>query len=120
MSKKRFLAALAPVAHELGATLVDAGEVRAGDVPVRWDGEVVAGLRMPDLRDALAHLISQVERELGAPLAELSREDKQRAVRALDDRGAFVLRKSVEDVADVMGVSRMTIYSYLDALNRED
>jgi predicted transcriptional regulator YheO len=52
---------------------------------------------------------------LGARLAALSREDKQRAVRLLDERGAFQLRKAVEDVADALGVSRFTVYNYLNA-----
>ena len=61
-------------------------------------------------------MISAVERELGAPLAVLSREDKQRAVRLLDGRGAFTLRKAVEDVARAR-VSRFTVYNYLNSAN---
>ena len=48
-------------------------------------------------------------------MAELSREDKQRAVARLHDRGAFRYRKSVEVVADALGVSRFTVYNYLNA-----
>jgi predicted transcriptional regulator YheO len=36
----------------------------------------------------------------------------------LDEQGAFTLRRAVEDVADAMGVSRITIYNYLNALHR--
>jgi predicted transcriptional regulator YheO len=36
----------------------------------------------------------------------------------LDERGAFELRRSVEDVADTFGVSRITIYNYLNATRR--
>jgi predicted transcriptional regulator YheO len=60
-------------------------------------------------------MIADVEHELRAPLTALSREAKQAAVRMLDARGAFLLRKAVEDVADAMGVSRITIYNYLNA-----
>jgi superoxide dismutase len=42
-------------------------------------------------------------------------EDKQAAVQMLHDRGAFELRRSVEAVAEAMGVSRFTIYNYLNA-----
>ncbi len=45
---------------------------------------------------------------------DLDREDKQRAVKLLNDRGAFQLRKSVEQVAEVLGVSRFTVYNYLN------
>jgi predicted transcriptional regulator YheO len=61
-------------------------------------------------------MIAQVEAELGAGLAELPRHQKQAAIRILDQRGAFLLRKAIEDVADAMGVSRITIYNYLNAL----
>ena len=67
------------------------------------------------LHDALTRMIVDVELELGGPLVTLSREAKQAAVRMLDTRGAFLLRKAVEDVADAMGVSRITIYNYLNA-----
>jgi uncharacterized protein YqgV (UPF0045/DUF77 family) len=74
------------------------------------------GMRVGGLHGALDRLIDQVAAELGAPLTELSREKKQAAIRILDERGAFLLRKSIEDVADAMGVSRITIYNYLNAL----
>jgi uncharacterized protein YqgV (UPF0045/DUF77 family) len=73
------------------------------------------GIGPTSLHDALSRMIADVERELGAPLAELSREDKQAAVRMLDAGGAFLLRKAVDDIADAMGVSRITIYNYLNA-----
>ena len=107
--------ALEPVAEALGATLVPASRVGTGDVPLRWEGDLVGGLRLPGVRGALDRMIAGVEAQLGAPLAELSREDKQRAVRMLDERGAFQLRKSVEEVADALSVSRFTVYNYLNA-----
>jgi len=104
-----------PVVLALGGTIVAPHELGPGDVPLRWEGEVVAGVRLPALQGALARLVEQVEHELGRPLAELSREDKQTAAGMLDDRGAFELRNSVEVVAARMGVSRMTLYNYLGA-----
>ncbi len=108
--------ALDPVARAIGAVIVGAEDRLPADLPLEWDGQVVGALRLPPLQGALDRLIVQVERELGAPLVDLSREDKQRAVRLLDERGAFLLRRSVEDVADALGVSRITVYNYLNAL----
>ena len=68
------------------------------------------------LDEALDQLIAQGEVQVGRPLGEMSRAEKQRLVRFLDDRGAFSLRKSVERVADILGVSRFTVYNYLDAV----
>ncbi len=110
--------AVRPAFEALGATLVGPDERQSGDVPLMWEGAVVAAVRMPRLHGALDRLIEGVEREVGGKLAELPREDKQRAIRLLDERGAFILRRAVEDVADAMGVSRITVYNYLNALHR--
>jgi HTH domain len=110
--------ALEPVARALGADLVPPAAVSAGDIPLEWDGALVGGLRLPGVHGTLDRMIGAVEAELGAPLAELSREDKQRAVHLLDERGAFQLRRSVEELADVLGVSRFTVYNYLNAAGR--
>lgn len=110
--------AIRPVLDAVGATLVTADAREAADVPLTWEGEVVAAVRLPPLHGALDRLIDAVESELGDRLPALSREDKQRAIRLLDERGAFILRRAVEDVADAMGVSRITVYNYLNAIHR--
>jgi predicted transcriptional regulator YheO len=69
---------------------------------------------------ALTELISLAELQVGQPLAEMSRAGKQQVVRFLDERGAFALRKSVETVADALGVSRFTVYNYLDSSRKSD
>lgn len=112
------LAAVRPVLDALGATLVAASDRDPADIPLVWEGEEVAAVRLPPLHGALDRLIEAVEQELGGRLPSLSREDKQRAVRLLDERGAFILRRAVEDVADAMGVSRITVYNYLNAIHR--
>lgn len=110
--------AVKPVVDAVGASFVSAEEIEASDVPLIWEGQPIAAVRMPPLHGALDRLIDGVEAELGGRLPMLSREDKQRAVRLLDQRGAFILRRAVEDVADAMGVSRITVYNYLNAIHR--
>ncbi len=110
--------AVRPVVDAVGAKLVAVEEMEGSDVPLVWEGTVVAGVRLPPLHGALDRLIDAVETELGGRLPDLSREDKQRAVRLLDERGAFILRRAVEDVADAMKVSRITVYNYLNAIHR--
>ncbi len=107
-----------PVVDALGASFVAVGDMEASDVPLSGTAATIAGVRMPPLHGALDRLIDAVEAELGGRLPMLSREDKQRAVRLLDERGAFILRRAVEDVADAMGVSRITVYNYLNAIHR--
>jgi hypothetical protein len=114
-----FLHALRPVAEVLGGSLVPTRSSRPGDHPVEWRGEVVGYVRGSELHGALDRLIFGIEREIGARLSEMDRGQKQMAVRLLDQRGAFLLRGAVDDVAASMGVSRVTLYTYINALNAE-
>lgn len=109
------------VAYSNGATNVSVDVVGASERhedPPAWEGVVIGGVRLPALHGVLNQIIESVERELGSSLKDLSRNDKQTAIRLLDERGAFILRRAVEDVADAMGVSRITVYNYLNALHR--
>jgi hypothetical protein len=110
--------AVSAIVGQLGATIVAPDDQEPGDLPLCWEGEVIAAVRPAPLHGVLDRLIEQVERDLGGALPSLSRENKQRAIRLLDERGAFILRRAVEDVADAMGVSRITVYNYLNALHR--
>ena len=89
MSEHPLVGAVQPVVDAVGATLVppDAARTERRRRCV-WDGEVVGAVRMPPLHGALDRLIDAVEAELGGRLPDLGREDKQRAVRLLDERGA--------------------------------
>jgi hypothetical protein len=112
------LTAVKPILDAVGAQLISVDDARISDMALEWDGEIIAAVRLPQLYGALDRLIEQVEKELGCPLPNLSRHEKQLAVKMLDQRGAFILRRAVEDVADAMGVSRITVYNYLNALHR--
>lgn len=108
--------AVRPLVEAVGAEIVEAADLDGAAVPLEWEGKVVAGVRILSLHDALHRMVSQVEGELGGKLAGLGRVQKQVAVRLLDERGAFLLRKSIDEVADLMGVSRITIYNYLNSI----
>ena len=115
------VAELLHVAYSNGATNVSVDVVGANEhheESPAWEGVVIGGVRLPALHGVLNQIIESVERELGSSLKDLSRNDKQTAIRLLDERGAFILRRAVEDVADAMGVSRITVYNYLNALHR--
>ncbi|MGW1676878.1 helix-turn-helix domain-containing protein [Saccharopolyspora sp. NPDC002376] len=110
--------AIAPLLEHIGGTAVPADQRQPGDVVLYWEGAPAVAVRLPDeeLTSALDRIIRAVETELGGPLPDLPRPEKQRAVRLLEERGAFTMRKSVETVAKALGVSRFTVYNYL---NRE-
>jgi predicted transcriptional regulator YheO len=60
-----------------------------------------------------------MERKAGKPLAGLDRKTKQEVVRTLEARGAFTVRHGVETVATALGVSRFTVYNYINYANEQ-
>jgi hypothetical protein len=111
-----FLRALQPIVEFLGGTLT--GDPSPGDLPVQRRGRSIAFVRGRELHGALDRAIDTVERDVGSELADMTREQKQAAVRTLDEQGIFLLRGAVDRVARSMGVSRVTLYNYLNALER--
>lgn len=111
-------AAIQPLLALVGGDVLEPADLQPGDIPLSWEGEVIGGVRLESLTGALDRLVSHIQDELGGKLMDLSRADKQAAVRMLDERGAFQLRKAIEDVAAMMGVSRITIYNYLNAIKK--
>lgn len=111
-----FVAAVRPLVDAMGGTLLPPGEAGPDDVVLSWEGVEVVAVRLPQLADSLDHILAALERREGRPLADLDRRAKQEVVRSLEARGAFTVRHGVETVATALGVSRFTVYNYL---NRE-
>ena len=64
--------------------------------------------------DLLDDLIEQSVELVGTPVALMSKEEKVRAIRYLNDTGAFLITKSGPKVCKFFGISKYTLYSYLD------
>ena len=116
MNEHPLFSAIEPLLQAIGGTVVSPREVAAGDIPLVWEGDLIGAVRVASLDGALDRIVGQIEDEFGAELKDMDRRQKQAAVRLLDERGAFLLRKSIDDVADMMGVSRITVYNYLAAI----
>jgi hypothetical protein len=111
-----FAEAVKPLVDAMGAEMVAPDQARGDDVVLSWEGEEVLAVRLPHLADSLDHILADLQRRHGT-LSELDRKDKQSVVRILEERGAFSVRHGVETVASALGVSRFTVYNYL---NREN
>ncbi|MFB7916443.1 helix-turn-helix domain-containing protein [Streptomyces sp. NPDC056061] len=111
------VAAVKPLVDAMGAELLGPEQACGDDVVLTWEGEEVVAVRLPQLSESLDHILAAMERRHGMPLAELDRRTKQSVVRSLEARGAFSVRHGVETVAGALGVSRFTVYNYL---NREN
>ncbi|MFC9671579.1 helix-turn-helix domain-containing protein [Streptomyces sp. NPDC056949] len=112
-----FVSAVKPLVDAMGGEMLPPQEAGKDDVVLHWEGREVIAVRLPQLADSLDHILVAMERGKGMPLSALDRKAKQEVVRILEARGAFSVRHGVETVAGALGVSRFTVYNYL---NREN
>ncbi|MGW3508201.1 helix-turn-helix domain-containing protein [Streptomyces sp. NPDC000994] len=114
IGEEPFIAALKPLVDAIGGRMLPPDEAGPDDVVLSWEGVVAVAVRLPQLADSLDHILAAMERRQGMPLADLDRKAKQEVVRVLEARGAFSVRHGVETVASALGVSRFTVYNYLN------
>ena len=67
-----------------------------------------------NVADLLDSLIDQSIRMIGKPASLMDTPEKIRAIRYLNDSGAFLITKSGPKVCQIFGISKYTLYSYLD------
>lgn len=61
-----------------------------------------------------SEIIQKVVNEFNKPIELLSKEEKIEFVRLLDEKGIFLIKGAVKEVADLLNVSKFTIYNYLE------
>jgi predicted transcriptional regulator YheO len=79
---------------------------------VNEDKEVFA----TDVKQLLEHFISEGQRLVGKPIPLMDRGERLQFLKYLDDAGAFLITKSSERIIQLMGISKGTLYSYLEIL----
>ncbi len=84
-----------------------------------------ADRKMPEriprsVNDLLDDLIEQSVRLTGKPVAMMSKEDKIKAIAFLNKAGAFLITRSGDKVSKYFGISKYTLYSYIDASNTNE
>lgn len=76
--------------------------------------------RIPlNVNDLLDDLIEQSVAIVGKPIAMMSKDDKIEAIQFLNRAGAFLVTKSGDKVSKYFGISKYTLYSYIDAKKDE-
>jgi predicted transcriptional regulator YheO len=72
-----------------------------------------------NVEDVLSQLIEDAIRSTGKSASEFTREDKIAVISYLDARGAFLIRYSMEKVASLLGISKFSIYNYLNDMRAD-
>ncbi|MDH0867341.1 PAS domain-containing protein [Mitsuaria sp. GD03876] len=87
--------------------------------PLAQQDEGVAAPR-PAMDTLMAEIIDEAVRRLGKPVSLMNKEEKTQAVQAMLKRGLFIVKGGVERAAAALGVSRFTVYNYLEAIRQRD
>ena len=78
--------------------------------PAREEAPPAAG--PAHVGDMVTELIDQIIGE--KDISRLHREEKLELIRVMDRRGVFLIKGAVDQVGARMGISRVTVYSYID------
>lgn len=73
-----------------------------------------------DIREVLAAMITAIVNEMGKTPAAMNRDEKMEVVKQLEERGAFLVKRSAEQVAEALDLSRHTIFSYLKEIRHDN
>lgn len=72
-----------------------------------------------NVADLLQELIDQSVAMIGKPVDLMTKDDKVRAIGFLNDMGAFLITKSGDKVSQHFGISKFTLYNYIDENNKK-
>ena len=73
-----------------------------------------------DVNQVLEFLIQEGQKLVGKPAAVMSKNEKIQFLKYLNDKGAFLITKSGEKIQEIMGISKYTMYNYLDMIKKGD
>lgn len=68
-----------------------------------------------NVNDLLDILINEAVSIVGKPVGLMTKDDKIKAIQYLNEAGAFLITKSGDKVSAYFGISKFTLYNYLDA-----
>ena len=91
-----------------------------GEFMLPRDREQTEPQKIINVNDVLDELIEQSVQQVGKPVALMNKDDKVKAIRFLNEAGAFLVTKSTDKVAKYFGISKYTLYSYIDANKQQE
>lgn len=71
-----------------------------------------------DLESMMEEIIDSSLSQSGRAGKPMNKKEKLEAVRVMQDRGMFIVKGGVEKAASKLGVTRYTIYNYLDEIKK--
>jgi predicted transcriptional regulator YheO len=71
-----------------------------------------------NVHQLLDDLLEESVKKIGKPVALMSKEEKIQAIQFLNDAGAFLITKAGDKTANFFGISKYSIYNYIDIKNK--
>lgn len=84
-----------------------------------WIDNTVNESYAKNIEEIFENLIENTLLDMSIPINKMSRKDKVYFVKQLDEKGAFLIQGSVDRISDRLGVSKQTIYNYLEDIQKE-
>lgn len=69
-----------------------------------------------NIDELLEKMMNEAVLKTGKEIRDLTKEEKVSIVQSLDQKGFFLIKKSAEILADFLGLSRYSIYNYLNEI----
>ena len=83
-------------------------------------GEDIYGQIPLSVNDLLDNLIEQSVKLVGKTPALMTKDEKVKAIKFLQDAGAFLITRSGDKISQFFGISKFTLYSYIDQAKAVD
>lgn len=77
----------------------------------------VSELFSDDIRDTVHTMITDTLYEMGGSGSDMTRDEKVELINRLHNKGVFQVKKAVPIIADLLSLSRATVYNYLREAN---
>ena len=110
--------AILGINYDISSLMMVEGAVH--ELTATKDKEQTEPEKITNVNDLLDELIEQSVALVGKPVVLMNKEDKMRAIGFLSQNGAFLVTKSGDKVARYFGISKYTLYSYIDKQQQED
>ena len=110
--------AIFSINHDITSLSVAAAALTELVSPVEPAGSEVEKIT-PHVEDLLDELLWKSTELIGKPVSLMNKDDKMRAIRWLNSKGALLITKSGDKISRYFGISKFTLYSYIDVKETE-
>ena len=87
---------------------------------IETSSEDIYGQIPLSVNDLLDNLIEQSVKLVGKTPALMTKDEKVKAIKFLQDAGAFLITRSGDKISQFFGISKFTLYSYIDQAKAVD